>query len=99
MYGTMVYHGFAHHHLKKKKKIHLNPPKKKVKKMVDKPHLQSILGSQKKELKIKCGQFCPNIFVHFSFPFSLQFGEIVFWKERRENLWTPPKSLIFFTLN
>ena len=54
--------------------------------MVDKPHLQSGWGSQKKKVKRKCGQFCPNIFVHFSFPFSLQFGDIVFWKEMRENL-------------
>ena len=29
-------------------------------------------------------------FSHFSLQFSLQFGEIVFWRGRRENLWAPP---------
>ena len=32
---------------------------------------------QKKKVKRKCGLFCPNIFAHFSLPFSIQFGEVV----------------------
>ena len=58
-----------------------------------------LLKKKKKKTKRKCGQFCSNIFVHFSLLFSLKFGEVVFWRGRRENLWALPKSLLFSTLN
>ena len=78
--------------------------KKGKKKIVGKPHLlcQVEVAPQKKKIVIikrKCGQFCPNIFVQLSLSFSLKFGEIVFWRGRRENWWVPPKSLLFSTLN
>ena len=77
--------------------------KEKKKKIVGKPHLlRQVEVAQKKKIVIikrKCRQFCPNIFVQLSLSFSLQFGEIVFWRGRRENWWVPPKSLIFSTFN
>ena len=78
--------------------------KKGKKKIVGKPHLlRQVEVAQKKKkiviIKRKFRQFCPNIFVQLSLSFSLQFGEIVFWRGRRENWWVPPKSLIFSTLN
>ena len=81
-----------------------NPKEKKEKKkIVGKPHLlRQVEVAQKKKIVIikrRCGQFCPNIFVQLSLSFSLQFGEIVFWRGRRENWWVPPKSLLFSTLN
>ena len=107
----MVNHGFMHwctsSYLLKKKKINVRwncetQKKKRKKKIVGKPHLlRQVEVAQKKIviIKRKCGQFCPNIFVQLSLSFSLQFGEIVFWRERRENWWVPPKSLLFSTLN
>ena len=93
--------------LKKKKSTSsetVKPKRKKgKKKIVGKPHLlRQVEVAQKKKIVIikrRCGQFCPNIFVQLSLSFSLQFGEIVFWRGRRENWWVPPKSLIFSTLN
>ena len=82
----MVYHIFAHHHINIYIYIYLNQhlvkskrkkkKKKEKKHRVGKPHLQPGWG-RKKKVKRKCGLFCPNIFAHFSLPFSIQFGEIV----------------------
>ena len=78
--------------------IHPVKPKKKKRKK-EKEAGSTFTPSQPKNLKMKCRQFCPNIFGHLSLLFSLQFGKIVFWQGRREILWAPPKSLPFSTLN
>ena len=103
----MVYHGFMHIIIFKfffKKKKHqrpMNPKRKKGKKKKwQASHIYfGQLKLYKKKVKRKCRQFCSNIFVYFSLLFSLKFGEIVFWRGRRQNLQAPPKSLIFSTLN
>ena len=96
----MVYHIFAHHHIYIYIYIYLNQHlvKSKRKKTKGRQAIFTARLRQKKKVKRKCGLFCPNIFAHFSLPFSIQFGEVV-CGGRGENLWTSPKSLMFSTLN
>ena len=74
----------------------IHPVKPKKKKKRGRQHIYTQLA---KKLKMKCRQFCQNIFGHFSLLFSPQFRKNVFWWGRREKLRAPPKSLPFSTLN
>ena len=63
------------------KNLQLNQKKKK--KASQAAYLCDYTQVAKKErVKRKCGQFCPNIFTHFSLPL----GEIMFWWRRKENV-------------
>ena len=61
-----MYHGFMqiiyiYIYIKNQRPIKL---KRKIKE-------KKMVGVAQKKIKRKYGQFCPNIFVHFSLPFSL----------------------------
>ena len=98
----MVYHIFAHHiyiyiyiffflnqHLVKSKR-----KKTKGRQAIFTARLRSKKKSKKKMWAILSKYFCPL----FTPIFNPIWRDCV-WRERRENLWTPPKSLMFSTLN
>ena len=74
---------FLHFSSSLQQKRLVKPKKKKKKKASQVAYLCDYTQVAKKErVKRKCGQFCPNIFTHFSLPL----GEIMFWWRRKENV-------------
>ena len=101
----MVYHIFAHHHIyiyiylnqhlvKSKRKKKKKGKKTKGRQATFTARLRQKKKSKKKMWAILSKYFCPL----FTPIFNPIWRDCV-WRERRENLWTPPKSLMFSTLN